>query len=118
MEEQKLPRFDRRLDAEDHVSLGVEGDRIVEVVESAIVSITELLQEPDFGESLVKLRKDLHRILASRKVVLTRVTFPLPNSAVSDMVLSLDMKRKSVSVQSTRHAKKRVLLNTVLRTIR
>lgn len=115
--EEEIPKYNSNLRNEEKVSLGVEGDTLVDVVENSLYTISEILEFPDFGNSVDKLRRDLYNILSCRKISLRRVTFPLPNSAIPDLTLSLDMRRKSVSVQSVKNRKKRILLNSVLRTL-
>jgi len=116
MENQNLPKFDRKHNDQKSVYMGVDITAITDMVENALVSIDELLQHPDYGAAKAKLRADLSRVLSSQRVALHRVTFPLPNTAIPDMTLSVDIRKKNISVQSVRSAKKRAVLNSVLRT--
>lgn len=114
----ELPRFIRNRHLDDKITVGLDSRRIFELVDTAMFSIDELLEEPEYGPSLDKMWKDLTTILTSNTVALTRVNFQVPNSVISDMALNIDLRRRKISILSKRQPKKRALINSVLRGLR
>lgn len=99
------------------IHMDLDTDRILDVVNAALATIDEFLDHPDYKGSKEKLVGDVQKIVQSRMISLEKMTFPLWNSKMNDLILVVYFKKKKVSVQSNRFPTKRAQLNSIMKTI-
>lgn len=107
--------FHRDTSTPQKVRLDIAVDRLRDLVNNSLILIDELLGHPEYNGSKEKLLGDLDTVLNARNVIVSKLSLGLNNSQMNDLVLVLDMRRKTISAQSSRFPTKRIMLNAALR---
>lgn len=94
----------------------IDAARLREIFENAVITIKELLHDPDFGTSIASANKILEEVL-NHRIATPKLTLPMYNSAMNDLILVMDIKRRKVSAVSNRFPDKRALINSALKVV-
>ena len=94
----------------------IDAARLREVFESALITIRELLHNPDFGTSAESASRILEEVLRHR-IAPPKLTLPLYNSEMNDLILIMDVRKRKISAVSNRFPDKRALINAALRAV-
>jgi hypothetical protein len=111
---QELPRFVRV--PETSVTSSIDSLRIRELFENAIAVIRDILVNPNFGTSLDSANTMLDAVLKAQ-VAPPTLTLPLYNDKVNDLLLVIDVRKRKLSVVSSRSPQNRAKINSVLRVV-
>lgn len=91
----------------------IDADRLIDIFESAVASINDILRNPNFGKTLEGSRKIISSVLEFRAAPLTLV-LPMYNNVVNDLYLVLNMQKRTIKSVSHQNPKKAALINSAL----
>jgi hypothetical protein len=111
--DRSIKRFVRSNQSKDTGS-DIDAARLREIFENAVITIKELLHDPDFGTSISSANKILEEVL-NHRIAPPKLTLPLYNSVVNDLILVMDVKKRRLSAVSNRFPDKRALINSALK---